>query len=332
MNSQKPQSLFKYLRFDEKLLELLCCKFVYYADPANFNDPLDCKPVVKSDADISKDELEHLLAEMIERRSRKEFDVAMKKLKLQSENATTRCNALAESEAQKQIRILRCEADNPNVRDKTAHHRDMLTRAIGHEMRKGYSTGVLCLSSKFNSPLMWSHYADQHRGVCIEYDVSIAPLSRLHKVSYGTPRVVSASLLHDLIIKRIEDKYSEIEKACLLTKSREWSYEREWRLLLGSQGTQLIDPIRLKSIIFGMRCTDSLRYSIVRVLEDRYKLEGPGKVKLWQITNPSSKFELKRKPIDFKVIKERMSAADGFENLEEKKAYSLFKPPNLAGY
>lgn len=30
--------------------------------------------------------------------------------------------------------------------------------------------GVLTLSATWKSGLMWSHYADEHRGICIEYD------------------------------------------------------------------------------------------------------------------------------------------------------------------
>ena len=313
MSAQNPQSLFKYLSFGERLLEQLCYKQVYYASPASFNDPLDCQPVVTADGGISNDALEQLLAEMIRRRSRKEIDVAMKKLTLQEEGDTARRNALVENEAKKTIGILGYEATNPEIVDQTGYHHDGLTRAIGHEMRKGYGTGLLCLSSKFDSPLMWSHYADQHRGVCIEYDVSKVKQGSLHKVFYDTARAVSANQLHDFFVSGNENTRSAIDTACLLTKSTEWRYESEWRIL-GPLGLRK-SPGTLKSVIFGMRCTETLQYAIVKSMEDRYKLEGRGKVKLWEITKPSDGFKLKRKPIDPKVVRQRISAADDFEDL-----------------
>ena len=95
MGAAKPKTL--YLSFDDKLLERLCYDRVYYADPASFNDPLDCLPVVV--ADLPRSELEGLLAQMVVNRSAKEIDAAMKKVWLRGHKAIARRNALTESEA-----------------------------------------------------------------------------------------------------------------------------------------------------------------------------------------------------------------------------------------
>src|SRR5258708_16441550 len=92
-----PKNLFKYLSFTDKLLEQLCYDQVYYADPASFNDPLDCLPVVETD--LLKAELESLLAQLVVNRSAKEIDSAMKKVRLRGDSATARRNKLTESEA-----------------------------------------------------------------------------------------------------------------------------------------------------------------------------------------------------------------------------------------
>jgi len=31
--------------------------------------------------------------------------------------------------------------------------------------------GVMCFSSTWKNPVMWSHYADQHRGICLGFEV-----------------------------------------------------------------------------------------------------------------------------------------------------------------
>ena len=36
---------------------------------------------------------------------------------------------------------------------------------------------VYCLSEVCNSPLMWSHYAGSHTGICLEFDALAAPFT-----------------------------------------------------------------------------------------------------------------------------------------------------------
>jgi len=43
---------------------------------------------------------------------------------------------------------------------------------------------IACFSSVFNIFLMWSHYADGHRGFCLEFDRSIEPFSRAENIFY----------------------------------------------------------------------------------------------------------------------------------------------------
>ncbi|MGO4708165.1 DUF2971 domain-containing protein, partial [Chryseobacterium sp. 2TAF14] len=38
---------------------------------------------------------------------------------------------------------------------------------------KNQSRGVYCLSKVYNSELMWAHYAQGHKGYCIEYDLDL---------------------------------------------------------------------------------------------------------------------------------------------------------------
>ena len=70
-----------------------------------------------------------------------------------------------------------------------------------------------CLSENPKSILMWSHYASQHEGFCIEYDFNKAigsdfPLDRLVKVKYSDdiPRLNLLSIIQ-MIRKRFDPKY-----------------------------------------------------------------------------------------------------------------------------
>jgi hypothetical protein len=45
--------------------------------------------------------------------------------------------------------------------------------------------GILCLSERQDNIAMWSHYANSHRGFCLEFDVSKKPFEKARRVIYG---------------------------------------------------------------------------------------------------------------------------------------------------
>ena len=86
--------------------------------------------------------------------------------------------------------------------------------------------GSLCadmnnLGSHASNPLMWSHYADGHAGICLEFSthnvVMCAPLRVRYLKSY--PRI------------HVHEKGEAAALSLLLTKSDVWKYEREYRLV-----------------------------------------------------------------------------------------------------
>ena len=42
-------------------------------------------------------------------------------------------------------------------------------RGWKREITKAY--GLLCFCAQWHNPLLWSHYADRHRGICLGFDV-----------------------------------------------------------------------------------------------------------------------------------------------------------------
>ena len=88
---------------------------------------------------------------------------------------------------------------------------------------------VCCFSQTPHSNLMWGHYANKHKGFCLEYDLSVFPteLNIIMPVVY-TREPFDASMIIDM--RGIEDKYARLCPS--LFKSTDWSYEKEWRLIL----------------------------------------------------------------------------------------------------
>lgn len=284
-----PNRLFKYVGFTPRVLQHLCLGEVHFSDPSTFNDPLDCKPTIKTD--ISTPDLKDVLAQLIVRRVSKEVSDAMKKLRFKSESIASRQELMGRKVFETLVQNIQYEANHPDVTDAEEHIRFALGNAIEFELRKAYDLGVLCLSSKFDSPLMWSHYADQHRGICIEFDVSKLPAGTVRNVNYGESREVSASAVQNWLRDDSAMARQEIERACLLTKSREWGYESEYRLL-GRIGSQT-STASFKSITFGLKCESTLLYAVIASLGGN---DSP--LEFFQIDQPGARFELTRSLLD----------------------------------
>uniref|UniRef100_UPI003F4C5909 DUF2971 domain-containing protein n=1 Tax=Brachyspira catarrhinii TaxID=2528966 RepID=UPI003F4C5909 len=134
---------------------------------------------------------------------------------------------------------------------------------------------VGCLTSKNNNTLMWSHYADKHRGICIEYNISkifIDKNSSIRKVNYNKNMAYEEKM--DYIKRfsdiRIDDKNITTLLELFCIKSKEWEYEDEYRILYydstsNSNGITIKLPI--KNIYFGTETSEEdkkLIYDIIK--------------------------------------------------------------------
>ena len=88
---------------------------------------------------------------------------------------------------------------------------------------------VYCLSTHADSPLMWPHYARSHHGVCLEFSVQNALFCASLPVEYldRYPEVDLTDDSHDGTLRTF------------LTKSKDWNYEQEFRLVVAAPGYAL---------------------------------------------------------------------------------------------
>jgi hypothetical protein len=105
--------------------------------------------------------------------------------------------------------------------------------------------GLYCLTEESASLLMWPHYADSHRGICLEFDTSQWPFNLAWSVRYSDeyPR-----------IDRSAETADETLQKSLLTKSVCWSYEREWRLIMRNPSAEQLHG-------FGGRSDDHAKWT-----------------------------------------------------------------------
>jgi hypothetical protein len=117
--------------------------------------------------------------------------------------------------------------------------------------------GVLCLSEHRDHILLWSHYADSHRGVCFGFSVADDPLfaQEIAKVAYENnyPR-------YDYFDQASQDA----GRIAFATKSPQWSYEAEWRIIRvhTGPGAYQFAPGTLRDVILGSEISKSDRQSI----------------------------------------------------------------------
>lgn len=82
--------------------------------------------------------------------------------------------------------------------------------------------GVFCLSEVNDSILMWSHYANEHKGICIGFDTGKSMFQLAWQVEYQEE--------FPIIIRPRDNEEISLNKS-LLTKAACWSYEKEWRII-----------------------------------------------------------------------------------------------------
>ena len=123
--------------------------------------------------------------------------------------------------------------------------------------------GVLSLAEHWSCPLMWSHYADQHKGVCIEYDFADSGFSSLRPVEYTDERSLKASQL--LSISDPMGEHNLVKQKLFYTKAPQWAYEREWRDVRKAHGT-VRSFAKVTAVYFGMRCDTAALAALAQLL------------------------------------------------------------------
>lgn len=118
--------------------------------------------------------------------------------------------------------------------------------------QKARDCGLLCFSLAWHNPVLWSHYADRHRGIALGFDVDEGILK---PVLYRKTRP---------ILKAVD---LTIAESMLFTKFYDWNYEHEARIFtaLNDQDPQtglyfadFNDQLTLREVIAGPACAASL--------------------------------------------------------------------------
>ena len=148
---------------------------------------------------------------------------------------------------------------------------DEMDSKLAEKMKTLFLVGCLCTSYK--NRLMWSHYADSHKGFCIEYDFSEPKDEILSKlplpVFYSEKRpLVPWKAAIDNSVENIEEAYTEIMMG-LLTKDKEWEYENEWRILIGATDDSEFAMPKVSCVYLGASIEKENRDKIVAIAKEQ---------------------------------------------------------------
>jgi hypothetical protein len=155
--------------------------------------------------------------------------------------------------------------------------------------------GITCFTADPLNPLMWAHYADGHRGICIEYKrEGVLNSDSFAKVKYEREQKL---VWNSLDIGKDMSKLGDFLDSVVFQKLPEWSYEKEWRLMLirpTSRVVYMSEPVL--SVTFGLKCTDSEASKFMNIfrIQHRTKLinfywvqrDEEGKLKRVELTFP----------------------------------------------
>ncbi|MDM8356192.1 DUF2971 domain-containing protein [Pandoraea communis] len=265
-----PKKLYKYRPFSTYSVTEIERNEVYYANPKSFNDPMDCSPVI--DVDVSTKVLETLCARMLLEKYGGE---------------------IGKPEVDADLKRFRYNATEPNEDGSPANvernYRWYLKGAIEESLVRQMSRhGVLSLAQKWDCPLMWSHYADQHKGICIEYDTSDCRFETPKPVDYSGNRNIKASDLHGFYVEHLQAARERVFDGYFYHKARQWRYEKEWRVVRKGNGVDG-SPYKISAIYFGVRCEASVESMIVKLFQG-----SPYEPKFYRMSEDTKTFKLRR--------------------------------------
>lgn len=217
--------LFKYQSVTDYSIDALEKRQWWYSNPLDFNDPFEFKLIIPDASSIGK--VKNL--DIVKRQMAKDF----------IEQGLVDTGKFLKTPQELTEMLL--TAFN-NLGDER-----LIESAIKRYQPELYKLGVVSLTENNDNILMWSHYADFHKGVCFEFNRDGAFSDYFVKVIYS-----------DHYPELDFENFPQIEKMFttqLVTKSSHWSYEKEWRCIRLAQG---LFPYfgRLNGVIFGARISE----------------------------------------------------------------------------
>jgi hypothetical protein len=143
-----------------------------------------------------------------------------------------------------------------DITDPALRHAVLQTRDQLHEAK-----GVLCFSADWNDPVIWAHYSDKHRGLCLGFEIPEMTGDVEHDESDYVKYIVDPLYFPPNFLELEDKERFEIERKILFTKFKHWQYEHEIRLWAdlqheedGLHFMEFDEKLRIVEVIIGAKC------------------------------------------------------------------------------
>lgn len=247
-----PSSLYKYRSFDDgHSLELLKTDKMRLSRPDSFNDPFDC--ALKLKVNDSPKYIGDILADVQNLDYFRKYNIKQKELN-KAKRKLDPIHELLKVYYKKNYPNIKPEERNKLIEEEE-------NKIKSHYLNLGLKDNIhlACFSETHKSTLMWSHYASNHKGFCIEYNFKELGLNNpflrfIFPVIYTETIFDMKNYLPDSnkkfgnVLKRymhpfnaedilegskLPESKDNVNNMVLfytaLNKSSVWSYEKEWR-------------------------------------------------------------------------------------------------------
>jgi len=254
--------LYKYFEYNENFKSSLRKGNLWFSDPSKFNDPFEFR--LQVDKNLNEEDI-------------LEYFELYKKLSVNpSESVVLDFNNVLykyRTSPQKFIQLY-------------------LTPFVEHIR----NFGVCCFSTAKNNILMWSHYADKHSGIVVEYDRQLLDETIIKKnnlVQMTAIDQITYSNEFPLIkISSSHRKVSDEIKKVLFTKSVEWKYEKEVRIISNLIGEHRILRKCIRRVFLGHKFSDKNKFEIQNLLNDFFPNQD---ISIVEMTIDERSYSLKEK-------------------------------------
>lgn len=183
------------------------------------------------------------------------------------------------------------------------------------------SSGIFSLSKSYNISSLWASYAQDHRGICIEYDLE--DLIGKNKGLYQCFDMIYSDTPPDIGVEDISNDF--LLQKMIGTKHFDWDKEQEFRIVCDNQGKNYHRSDAIRSIIFGLKTPDESKNELMNLLSNR-------NIKFKQLVNDGKSYGLHTQdivnPFDKKIS---LSGSNNYEHLIPNEAHikddhKMFRP------
>lgn len=288
MTLNAPTLLYKYQSRDTGKA-VLSNRTLRWSTPAQLNDPFDIQFDLNMEVDAVK--TRELALEKLWQAYQGDLPLAPKKpMAVAVTLLRVMCPGMARSE-------LRNELEG-SIDEGLSNGRKLIPETIEQSRQIMRTCKILCLTTSAINALMWSHYAEGHKGIVLEFSaLNDSPYTLAQPVNYldSIPALYDEETLSDVLAGTASIDVRKALDAMVYTKAKEWAYENEWRVFTGD-GRDKEAPYEdvpfghkeLTAIIFGAKMPEPNRIEFaamakainpdIRLLEA--KLAAPFKIEL----------------------------------------------------